>query len=88
MAYNDLNDKLAKDQRSREKAEREKSSLMQAARVLGVLGFLWVVPVVCGAYLGRWIDSLYEGYSVRWTVSLIILGVVVGSVNVYLSLRE
>jgi Putative F0F1-ATPase subunit Ca2+/Mg2+ transporter len=40
-----------------------------------------VLPVVAGAYLGRWLDSLVAGYSVRWTVSLILLGVVVGAVN-------
>jgi ATP synthase protein I len=28
------------------------------------------------------------GYSIRWTVSLILLGVFVGAVNVYLFIRE
>jgi ATP synthase protein I len=44
--------------------------------------------VVAGAYLGRWLDSLLPGYSLRWTLSLIFLGLVVGGVNVYLYVRE
>ena len=41
-----------------------------------------------GAYLGHWLDGLVEGYSVRWTVSLILLGVFIGGLNVYLFIRE
>jgi ATP synthase protein I len=43
---------------------------------------------VGGAYLGRWLDSLASGYSIRWTVSLILLGVMVGMINVYLLIRD
>ena len=49
---------------------------------------MFVVPVVAGAYLGRWIDGLFEGYSIRFTISLIVLGVGIGAVNVYLFVRE
>jgi ATP synthase protein I len=48
----------------------------------GTVGLLFVVPLVIGAYLGRWLDSLFAGYSVRWTVSLIILGIAIGSYGV------
>ncbi len=54
----------------------------------GTLGLLFVVPIVGGAYLGRWLDSLAAGYSVRWTVSLIVLGIGVGAYNVYRFLKE
>jgi len=54
----------------------------------GTLGLLFVVPIVGGAYLGRWLDSLAAGYSVRWTVSLIVLGIVVGAYNVFRFLKE
>ena len=52
------------------------------------LGLLFVVPVILGAYLGRWLDGLVEGYSLRWTLSLIMLGVGVGAMNVYLFIKE
>ncbi len=54
----------------------------------GTLGLLFVAPLVAGAYLGRWLDTLAEGYSVRWTVSLIVLGIVVGGYNVVRFLQD
>lgn len=54
----------------------------------GTLGLLFVIPIVAGAYLGRWLDTLVVGYSVRWTVSLIVLGIVIGGYNVFRFLQE
>jgi ATP synthase protein I len=54
----------------------------------GTLGLLFIVPIVAGAYLGRWLDTLASGYSVRWTVSLIVLGIAVGGYNVFRFLRD
>ena len=70
------------------KAERERHTLIGQTIYLGTLGLLFVLPVVGGAYLGHWIDSMIEGYSVRWTMSFILLGVMVGMINVYLLIRE
>lgn len=54
----------------------------------GTLGLLFVLPVVAGAYLGRWLDEMAHGYSVRWTVNLLLLGLCAGAFNVYAFLRE
>ncbi len=54
----------------------------------GTLGLLFVVPIVGGAYLGRWLDTLVTGYSVRWTVSMIVLGIAIGGYNVIRFLQE
>jgi ATP synthase protein I len=69
-------------------AEHHRPTLMAQTVYIGTLGLLMVLPVVGGAYLGRWLDSLMPGYSLQWTLSLIVLGVVVGAVNVYLFIRE
>lgn len=71
-----------------QKAERERPTLLAQTTYLGTLGLLLVLPVIGGAYLGRWLDGLMAGYSLRWTLSLIFLGLVVGGVNVYLYVRE
>lgn len=65
--------------------EREKKPPTLSGMIFfgGTLGLLFVVPVIAGAYLGRWLDSLFEGYAVRWTVSLIVLGIAVGGYNVF-----
>jgi len=47
-----------------------------------------VVPLVAGAYLGRWLDGQSPGYSVRWTVNLILLGLAVGAYSVYRFFKE
>jgi len=70
------------------KAERERPTLAGQTVYIGTLGLLFVLPVVGGAYLGYWLDNLTEGYSVRWTVSLLLLGVIIGALNVYLFIRE
>jgi ATP synthase protein I len=71
-----------------QRAERERSRLIAQTVYLGSLALMFVVPVVAGAYLGRWIDGMFQGYSIRFTVSLIVLGVAIGAVNVYLFVRE
>ena len=71
-----------------EKAERDRPTLLAQTTYIGTLGLLFVLPVVGGAYLGRWLDGMMAGYSLRWTLSMIMLGLVVGGVNVYLYVRE
>ena len=69
-------------------AERDRPTLLAQTTYIGTLGLLFVLPVIGGAYLGRWLDSMMAGYSLRWTLSMIFLGLVVGGVNVYLYVRE
>jgi len=70
------------------KAERDRPTLLAQTTYIGTLGLLLVLPVIGGAYLGRWLDGMLAGYSLRWTLSMIFLGLVVGGVNVYLYVRE
>jgi ATP synthase protein I len=49
----------------------------------GTAGLLFIVPVLLGAYGGRWLDAQFAGYSVRWTISLIVIGIAIGAYNVY-----
>jgi ATP synthase protein I len=70
------------------RAAENRPTLLAQTRYLGTIGILLVLPVIIGAYLGQWLDSIEPGYSVRWTVSLILLGVVSGAVSVYLFIRD
>jgi len=70
------------------RAAENRPTLLAQTRYLGTIGILLVLPVIVGAYLGQWLDSIEPGYSVRWTVSLIFLGVVSGGVSVYLFIRD
>lgn len=84
----DLRKQVERQARRMKQAERERPTLIGQTVYIGTLGLLFVIPVIGGAYLGQWLDSLAAGYSVRWTLSLILLGVIVGGLNVYLFLKE
>jgi len=71
-----------------QKAQRARRTLLANTVYLGTLGLIFVLPVVAGAYLGNWLDNRIKGYSFSWTVTLIVLGVFVGAMDVYLFVRE
>lgn len=85
---NELNEQIERQAQRMRKADRERPTLMAQTVYLGTLGLVFVLPVIGGAYLGHWLDNLIEGYSMRWTLSLIFLGLVIGAVNAWLLLRE
>jgi ATP synthase protein I len=70
------------------RAEKEQPTVLAQTAFLGTLGLVFVLPVIAGAYLGRWLDGMVEGYSMRWTLSLLFLGLLIGAFNVYRMVRE
>lgn len=83
-----MRENIEKQARRMVQAEKDRPTLLAQTVFLGTLALLFVLPVVGGAYLGHWLDSQLAGYSYRWTVSLLITGVMVGGVNVYLYIRR
>ena len=80
--------RVEKQAQRMQKAEREQATLLSQTVYTGTLGLVLVLPIVAGAYIGLWLDSLSEAYSVRWTVGLIMLGVIIGVCNVYYLIKE
>ena len=70
------------------RAERERPTLLAQTIYLGSLGLMFILPVIGGVYLGHWLDGQVAGYSMRWTLSLLFLGMVVGGFNVYWLIRS
>ena len=83
-----LRKRVEQQARRMKQAEKDRPTLISQTVYMGTLGLVFVLPVVGGAYLGRWLDCLAEGYSVRWTLSMLFLGILIGAVNVYLFIRE
>jgi ATP synthase protein I len=83
-----LRSNIEKQAERMKRAERERPTLLAQTVFLGTLALLFVVPVICGVYLGRWIDTLLAGYSYRWTVSLLITGIALGAFNVYVYIQK
>ncbi|MFI3190529.1 ATP synthase subunit [Crenothrix sp. D3] len=69
-------------------AEKDRPNLLSQTVYIGTLGLVMVLPIVAGAYLGHWLDGLVTGYSMRWTLSLLFSGVVVGFFNVYFLIKN
>lgn len=51
------------------RAEQERPTVLGQTVYLGTLGLLLVLPVIGGAYLGRWLDGMASGYSICWTIT-------------------
>lgn len=83
-----LRQAVARQAKDLKQAERDRSALLRYAVNLSAVAGLFVVPLVAGAYLGRWLDERSPGFSARWTVSGILLGLAVGAWNVYRYIKE
>ncbi len=83
-AHQRLKKQVERQAKRMRNAEQQRSTLVGQAVYLGMLGLLFVLPVIGGVYLGYWLDSRAAGYSVVWTVLMLLLGVLVGAINVYL----
>ncbi|MDP2178699.1 AtpZ/AtpI family protein [Methylicorpusculum sp.] len=69
-------------------ADKDRPNLLSQTIYIGTLGLVMVLLIVAGIYLGHWLDSGIPGYSMRWTLSLLFLGVLIGIANVYFLIKE
>lgn len=83
-----LREKIEKQAKRMTQAEKDRPTLLAQTVFLGTLALLFVLPVAGGAYLGRWIDIQIAGYSYRWTISMLVSGILLGCINVYLYIRN
>lgn len=84
----ELKQQIERQARRMKQAEHDRPTLLAQTVYLGTLGLMLALPIVVGAYLGRWLDEALAGYSVSWTTSLIIVGVFIGAINVWLMIRS
>lgn len=83
-----LKKKIEKQVKRIKKAEHDRPNLLSQTVYIGTLGLVMVLPVIGGVYLGRWLDSMMDGYSMRWTLSLLFTGLVIGIFNVYFLIKD
>ena len=83
-----LKKKIEEQVKRIKKADLDRPNLLSQTVYIGTLGLVLVLPIIGGAYLGRWLDSMLEGYSLRWTLSLLFTGLIVGIFNVYFLIKD
>jgi ATP synthase protein I len=84
----ELKKKVERQARRMRKAEQERPTLIGQTMYIGNVVLLFLLPVIGGAYLGDWLDRQAAGYSIHWTITLILVGVAIGVLNVYLFIRD
>lgn len=64
--------------RERQLQQREdEPSMMRFVGQIGVLGWIIVMPILIGLFIGRWIDAKL-GTGIFWSAPLMLVGVVIG----------
>jgi ATP synthase protein I len=74
---------IEKSARDLKKGRRERSAFWHYAYVLGVGGWLFAIPVVTGAYFGRYLDRKFGSGDISWTLTCMILGIASGIYNIW-----
>jgi ATP synthase protein I len=69
------------------RARRARRTFWQGLAVVGVVGWLIVLPAIGGAFLGRWLDRRADT-GVRWTLGLLVLGLVAGCAAAWRHVKE
>ncbi len=64
--------------------ERREESLWHTLTYVGSVSVVLLFPVVLGAYLGWFLDGKYRAGRISWTITFILLGLMVGIYNVYI----
>jgi ATP synthase protein I len=82
MKNKDFSRNIEKSAKELMKAREEKRSFWHYASLVGAGGWLFVIPVVGGAYLGRYLDKRM-GSGILWTAALIVIGIAIGIYNIW-----
>lgn len=88
---NNLDDKFVsdveKDASKKIKSKDEKKDIMFGLGFFGIVGWSIAIPTLLAIYLGTYLDKKFPS-NFSWTVTLLFLGVIVGSFNTWRWLDE
>lgn len=88
MEEDELRKTVEKQVKRMQRADKERNTTLAQSVFLGTLTLVFVLPVILGAYVGNWLDGLARSYSIRWTIGLILAGLIIGVLNVYFYIRK
>lgn len=66
---------------------KSKDRFIESLSLVSNIGFTLCVPIVGGAFLGKYLDSKFASVP-KITLSLIFLGMILGAVNVYHLIKQ
>jgi ATP synthase protein I len=71
----------------RERAAGRPPSILAWMGTFGMIGWTIAVPAILGVFVGRWLDDELGG-SVSWTLTLLLVGIVVGAAAAWSWMRR
>ena len=77
--HSEVADKAARKQAAR---LRNRRKVWFWLGMMGLVGWSVAIPAVLGVFLGVWLDETFGG-RVSWTLTLLLVGVVVGCLNAW-----
>jgi ATP synthase protein I len=79
MGKEKFSEEIEKSAKELMEARKEKT-FWHYASIIGVGGWLFVIPIIAGAYLGRYLDKRFV-VGISWTITFIIIGIAAGIYN-------
>ncbi len=71
---------IAKQQRKLKAQKSGSVNIWRGFALFGLVGWSVIIPTLLGVALGVWIDLHYKTGTYSWTLSLLLLGVFIGSI--------
>lgn len=83
----DLGATAGEKARRKRRARGERDQVWSWLGMFGLVGWTVAIPTVAGVFLGRWLDGRIDG-RVSWTITLLLVGVVLGGLNAWYWIRQ
>ncbi|MEW6585839.1 MAG: AtpZ/AtpI family protein, partial [Nitrospirota bacterium] len=78
-----FSDNIEKSAKNLLRGRKEGYTFWHYAYVLGIGGWLLAIPIVGGAYLGKYLDGKIGSGGISWTLTCILIGIAMGIYNVW-----
>ena len=89
--FDKTNDKQVQEvliQKARQLSIRNRRDLYVSVGMVGILGFVFLSPIIVGIFFGGWLDKVMPVPRVSWRLLFMFLGFVLGCLDAYLWVKR
>ena len=89
--FDKTDDKQVRDlliRKARQLSVRDRRDLCVSVGMVGILGFIFLCPIVIGIFAGEWLDSKIHIPHISWRLLLMSFGFILGYFNAYLWVKK
>lgn len=91
LPFDKTNDKQVQEvliRKARQLSVRNDRDLYVSVGMIGILGFIFLFPIIVGIFAGEWLDRKMSISHVSWQLILMLLGFVLGCFNAGLWVKK